>query len=92
MKSISSEDNRYFSFTHDETGIEVVWEFNEQEMNWTVLVYKDAEKEIVQLPASAAPTTENVNDYDLNRLSAITIKMTNFLSEKAKARKQTSDK
>ena len=84
MKSEASEDNRYFSFTHQETGIEVIWEFSEQEMAWAVLVYKHNEKEIVKIPASSVPTAEKLADYDANRLAEITIKMTDFLSKRLK--------
>jgi hypothetical protein len=84
MKSITSENNDYFSFTHQETAIEVIWEFNKQEMSWSVLVYKDQEKEISKIAASSAPTSEKINEYDLQRLSEITLKMTDFLSKRLK--------
>jgi hypothetical protein len=84
MKSEASEDNRYFSFTHQDTGIEVVWEFSEQEMLWTVLVYKDNEKELVKIPASSIPNAEKLAGYDANRLAELTIKMTDFLSKRLK--------
>lgn len=84
MKSEASEDNRYFSFTHQDTGIEVIWEFSEQEMLWTILVYKNDEKEVIKIPASAIPTCEKLTDYDANRLAELTIKMTDFLSKRLK--------
>jgi len=92
MKSISTENNDYFSFTENETGIEVIWQFNANDMTWTILVYKDDQKEIMKLPASSVPTTEKINDYDSERLSELTLKMTDFLSQKTKVRTKTSDK
>jgi len=84
MKSISSEDNCYFSFTHQETGIEVIWEFNKQDMSWTILVYKDNDKEMTKIAASAIPASEQLNDYDSTRLAETTLKMTNFLTKRLK--------
>jgi hypothetical protein len=89
MKSISTENNDYFSFTENENGIEVIWQFNANEMTWTVLVYKDDQKEMMKLPASSAPTTEKINDYDSERLAELTLKMTDFLSKRLKLESKT---
>jgi len=97
MKSAAVEDNSYYSFTDNETGIEIIWEFNQKSFCWEVLVFKDNQKEYAVVPASNKPTAESVNDYDIQRLSQITLKLLDFVSkqleiEAAKVRLQNSDK
>jgi hypothetical protein len=84
MKSITVEDNSYFSFTHNETGIEIIWEFDFDNFRWQIVALKDDSKEIAYIPASAKPTSAGINQYDLDKLSETTIKMTNFLIKSLK--------
>lgn len=84
MKSISSEDNSYYSFTDNKTGIEVIWQFNEKDFCWHILVVKDHDKEYSKIPASSKPTKDLVNDYDFERLSEISLKLVDFLAKRLK--------
>ena len=89
MKSAATEDNSYYSFSDNETGIEVIWEFNENNFCWQILVFKDAEKEYSIIPASNKPTKENVNEYDIQRLSETTLRLVDFLAKRLKLDSKT---
>lgn len=84
MKSAASADNSYYSFTDNETEIEIIWEFNEKSFCWEILVFKDNEKEHTIIPASNKPTAESVNDYDIQRLSEVTLRLVDFVAKRLK--------
>lgn len=84
MKSSAAEDNSYYAFIDNETGIEVIWEFNENNFCWHILVFKDSEKQQSIIPASNKPTKESINDYDIERLSETTLSLVDFLAKKLK--------
>lgn len=89
MKSAASEDNSYYSFTDKQTGIEVIWEFNENTFCWQILVFKENEKEYGMIPASNKPTADSVNDYDIQRLSETTLKLVDFIAKRLKLDSET---
>lgn len=92
MKSISSTDNTYYSFTDNQTAIEVVWEFDETNFVWKIIAIKDNEKEFIVIPASSRPTEDGLNKYDFERISENTIKLVEFLAKRLKLDAKISDK
>lgn len=89
MKSEASPDNSYYYFTDNQTGIEIIWQFNEETFSWEILVFKDNEKEYSTMPAAGKPSANLINTYDIQRLCEISFKLVDFVAKRLKLETKT---